>query len=56
MHPRCSTPERACSHHIFKGVPGSYAVRSQLMSYTPIQIEKQRVRRAMMKMKTEFKK
>jgi hypothetical protein len=32
MHPRCRTPERARSHHKFKGVPGSYAVRSRLKS------------------------
>ena len=40
MNPRCRTPESAHAHHKFKAMLGSYAVRSQLLSYTPIKIGK----------------
>jgi hypothetical protein len=38
MEPGCRTAESACAKHKFKGTPGSYTVRSQLISYMPIQI------------------
>ena len=54
MDPRCQTAESANAHPKFKGMPGSYAVRSPWISYMPIQIPWLRVRRAMQKMRTEF--
>jgi hypothetical protein len=54
MEPRRRTAESARANHKFKGMPGSYTVRSQLISYMPIQIGWQWVRRAMLKMKIEL--
>jgi hypothetical protein len=56
MDPMCRTPESAHAHHKFKGIPESYAVRSQLLSFMPIEIGQQRARRAMVKMQAKFQK
>ncbi len=56
MGPRCRTAESANTNHKFKEVPGSYALRSSWISYMTIQIRWLRVRRAMLKMRTELQK